>query len=135
MKIKLMKYYFGIISALILTSCSTISGIGDAVGSINPFDRSDEKSKAAQGKVAGETDRISILELNETLKESENIKPEQIVLPPAFFSNSIFCFSVSCLSKLAKRLAIVLNNSASLAPTAMALSKSFKGADGFLSRG
>ena len=84
MKIKLMKYYFSIISVLILTSCSTISGIGDAVGSINPFDRSDEKSKAAQGKVAGETDRISILELNETLKESENIKPEQIVLPPAY---------------------------------------------------
>ena len=84
MEIKLMKYYFCIISALILTGCSTISGIGDAVGSINPFDRSDEKSKAAQGKVAGETDRISILELNETLKESETIKPEQIVLPPAY---------------------------------------------------
>ena len=56
-----------------LCGCSTISGIGDAVGSINPFDRSDEKSKEAQGKVAGETDRISILELNE--KDGErNIK-------------------------------------------------------------
>jgi len=91
---------------------------------------------------SGEAVVFSFLTLFDTSSKTSGSKASssslatcEIVLPPAFFSNSIFCFSVSCLSKLAKRLAIVLNNSASLAPTAMALSKSFKGADGFLSRG
>jgi len=71
-------------AALMLSACSTLSGIGDAVGSINPFDKSDEKAKAAQGDVAGETDRISILELNETLQVSGTITPDQVALPPVY---------------------------------------------------
>jgi hypothetical protein len=51
MEIKLMKYLFCIISALLLSGCSTISGIGDAVGSINPFDRSDENPRKLKVKL------------------------------------------------------------------------------------
>jgi len=84
MKIDFTKLALSLTAALLLSGCSTLSGIGDAVGSINPFDKSEENAKAAQGDVAGETDRISILELNETLKVSETITPDQVVLPPAY---------------------------------------------------
>ena len=84
MKIDFTKLTLSLTAGLLLSACSTLGGIGDAVGSINPFDKSDEKAKAAQGDVAGETDRISILELNETLKVSDTITPDQVALPPAY---------------------------------------------------
>ncbi len=84
MKIDFTKLSLSAAAVLMLSACSTLGGIGDAVGSINPFDKSDEKAKAAQGDVAGDTDRISILELNETLKVSETITPDQVKLPPVY---------------------------------------------------
>ena len=80
MKIDFTKLTLSAAAALMLSGCSTLGAIGD----LNPFDRSDEKAKEAQGDVAGETDRISILELNETLKVSETITPDQVVLPPVY---------------------------------------------------
>jgi len=84
MKIDFTKLTLSLAAGLMLSACSTLSGVGDAIGSINPFDKSDENAKAAQGDVAGETDRISILELNETLQVSGTITPDQVVLPPAY---------------------------------------------------
>lgn len=84
MKIDFTKISLSLAATLMLSACSTLGGIGDAVGSINPFDRSDEKAKESQGDVAGETDRISILELNETLQVSGTITPDQVTLPPVY---------------------------------------------------
>jgi len=84
MKTDFTKMTLSLAAALMLSACSTLGGIGDAVGSINPFDKSDEEAAAAQGDVAGETDRISILELNETLQVSGTITPDQVTLPPVY---------------------------------------------------
>jgi len=80
MKIDFTKLTLSLTAAFLLGGCSTLSAIGD----LNPFDKSEENAKAAQGDVAGDTDRISILELNETLKVSETLTPDQVVLPPAY---------------------------------------------------
>ena len=84
MKIDFTKLTLSAATILMLSACSTLGGIGDAVSSINPFDKSDEEARNAQGDVAGETDRISILELNETLQVSGTITPDQVTLPPAY---------------------------------------------------
>ena len=68
-------------TALLLSGCSTLSSVGDA---INPFDKTDKEKLAEQGEIAGETDRISILELSETLQVGGTVTPDQIVLPPAY---------------------------------------------------
>jgi len=71
-----------LIAAFLLSGCSTLGGVGDAISSINPFDNSDAAAKAAQGDVSD--DRISILELDETLQVSGDITPDQVQLPPAY---------------------------------------------------
>ncbi|RKQ71577.1 outer membrane protein assembly factor BamB [Litorimonas taeanensis] len=65
--------------ALVLTGCSTISSVTDA---INPFDKTDAERRAEQGSVAGDSDRISILELSETLEVKDDA--DAVVLPPAY---------------------------------------------------
>jgi len=98
MKIDLTKLTLSLGAALMLSACSTLGGIGDAVGSINPFDKSDERAKEAQGDVAGETDRISILELNETLFDklwSKDVgkgsaRKGRVVAPPVVAGGRIF---------------------------------------------
>jgi len=67
MKTDFTKMTLSLAAALMLSACSTLGGIG-----------------AAQGDVAGETDRISILELNETLQVSGTITPDQVTLPPVY---------------------------------------------------
>ena len=84
MKTDFTKLTLSLAAALMLSACSTLDTIGDAVGSINPFDKSDEEAREAQGDVAGDTDRISILELNETLQVSGTITPDQVTLPPVY---------------------------------------------------
>jgi len=82
MKINALKFMgLSLTAALLLAGCSTLSSVTDA---INPFDKSDADRRAEQGEVAGETDRISILELNETLQVTGSITPDQVVLPPAY---------------------------------------------------
>lgn len=63
----------------LLTACSTISSVTDA---INPFDKTEAEKRAEQGEVNG--DRISILELSESLNVAGTITPDQVVLPPAY---------------------------------------------------
>ena len=67
------KFALTLTAAFMVTGCSTI-------GSLNPFSKS-EKS-AAIDDVA--TDRISILALDETLKVTGEITPDQVVLPPVY---------------------------------------------------
>jgi len=73
------KLSLSFMAVLMLGGCSTLGSITDA---INPFDKTDAEKRAEQGDVAGDTDRISILELNETLSVSGTITPDQVVLPP-----------------------------------------------------
>jgi len=61
----------------LLTGCSTL----DAV---NPFDKSESEKRAEQGEVAGDEQRISILELSEALTVAAPTAPELIVLPDPY---------------------------------------------------
>ncbi len=74
------KVTFSLLAALMLGGCSTLGGVGDAIGSINPF----SKSEASEINEDGDTDRISILELDETLQVTGEITPDQVQLPPAY---------------------------------------------------
>lgn len=73
-------------ATLFLGGCSTLGGVGDAVSSINPFDKSDEDKKKEQGDVAGQTDRISLLSLDETLTVAEGIPAGSVVLPEPYIN-------------------------------------------------
>ena len=61
----------------LLSGCSTLDAI-------NPFDKSDKDKRAEQGAVAGDDQRISILELSETLKVAAPTTPDQIILPDPY---------------------------------------------------
>jgi outer membrane protein assembly factor BamB len=69
--------------AALLSACSTISDVTD---SINPFSKSDEELRAEQGEVAGESDRISILELSDSLSVAGVITPDLVILPPPYIN-------------------------------------------------
>ena len=69
------------LTALMLSGCSTISSVTDA---INPFDKTEAERRAEQGDVAGESQRISILELSESLDVDGSITPAEVTLPPAY---------------------------------------------------
>lgn len=69
------------LTALMMSGCSTISSVTDA---INPFDKTEAERRAEQGDVAGESERISILELSESLDVDGSISPDQVTLPPAY---------------------------------------------------
>jgi len=77
---KLSRLGLTLTAALWLSGCSTLGGVGDAISSINPFDSSDSSEVNADG----DTDRISILQLDETLKVTGEITPDQVTLPPAY---------------------------------------------------
>ena len=76
----LSKVTFSLLAALMLGGCSTLGGVGDAIDGINPFSKSD----ASEINEDGDTDRISILELDETLQVTGEITPDQVQLPPAY---------------------------------------------------
>lgn len=69
--------------AALLGGCSTLSSVTDA---INPFDKTEAEKRAERGEVAGENERISILELSETLTTTGAITPDQVILPPAYIN-------------------------------------------------
>lgn len=69
--------FLTVAAAALLTGCSTL-------GAINPFDKSEKDIRAEQGEVAGEDQRISILELSETLTVIEPTTPDQIILPEPY---------------------------------------------------
>lgn len=63
--------------ALLISGCSTISSVTDA---INPFDGKD----ADQGDIPDDPDRISILSLDDQLEIPGTILPSEIVLPGTY---------------------------------------------------
>ncbi len=65
------------LSASLLSACSTLDAI-------NPFDKTEAEKRAEQGDVAGEDQRISILELSETLTVAAPTTPDQIILPDPY---------------------------------------------------
>lgn len=67
------------VSAFLLSACSTISSVTDA---INPFDGSDD----ASAEITDDPERISILALNDKLEVAGTILPSDIVLP-AIYTN------------------------------------------------
>lgn len=75
------------LSVLMLGTAYLLSGcalLGGAVDAVNPFDKTDAERRAEQGEVAGESDRISILELSETLSVATPIAPENIFIPEPY---------------------------------------------------
>ena len=65
------------LSASLLSACSTLDAL-------NPFDKTEAEKRAEQGAVAGDDERISILELSETLTVVAPTSPELIVLPDPY---------------------------------------------------
>ena len=78
------KQILALSAMMLLSACSTLGVVGDAVDAINPFDKSEAEKRAEQGEVAGENERISILSLDETLKVSGTISPDSIALPAQY---------------------------------------------------
>ena len=71
------KLILSVLSATLLSACSTLDAI-------NPFDKTEAEKRAEQGEVAGEDQRISILELSETLTLAAPMPPEQIIIPDPY---------------------------------------------------
>ena len=71
------KLILSVLSASLLSACSTLDAI-------NPFDKTEAEKRAEQGEVAGEDQRISILELSETLTLAAPMPPEQIIIPDPY---------------------------------------------------
>jgi len=69
------------LSVLLLSACSTIGSVADAV---NPFDKTDAQKLEEQGEVAGKEQRISLLSAEESLTPSGEIAPGDIRLPEAY---------------------------------------------------
>ena len=80
---KMTRFAIPVFAGLLLSSCSTLSTVGDAVSSLNPFDGSD----SGQGEAVDDPNRISILELSETLVVTGAIQPSDVVLPDPVLSN------------------------------------------------
>ena len=67
------KITLSLAAAFMMSGCATLSGL-------NPFDGSEKSAEVDDGA----TDRISILQLDETLQVTGKITPDQVVLPPAY---------------------------------------------------
>lgn len=65
------------LSTSLLSACSTLDAI-------NPFDETESDRLETQGDVAGDDQRISILELSETLTVTAPTSPDLIVLPDPY---------------------------------------------------
>jgi len=68
-------------ASLLLSGCALLGGVADAV---NPFDKTEAEIRAEQGEVAGESERISILQLSETLTLAAPTPPENIFIPEPY---------------------------------------------------
>jgi len=79
MKTKTILLAFG--ASWLLSGCAILGG---AVDAINPFDKTDAEIRAEQGEVAGDSERISILELSETLTVAAATAPENLFIPEPY---------------------------------------------------
>ena len=72
-----------LMAALLLSGCNTLGGVGDAVSGLNPFGGSD----SSQGESFDDPNRISILELSESLEVTGKLQPSDVVLPDPLPAN------------------------------------------------
>lgn len=72
-----------ILTALVISGCSTLETVGDTVSSLNPFGGGD----SLQGESYDDPSRISILELSETLEVTGALQPSDVILPDPLLSN------------------------------------------------
>ncbi len=75
MKTSVVLSLFGLSS--LLSGCAVLD-------SVNPFDKSDAEIRAEQGEVAGENQRISILQLSESLTMEAPTPPENLFIPEPY---------------------------------------------------
>lgn len=72
-----------VITAFILSACSTLETVGDTFSGLNPFG-----GNSSQGEAIDDPNRISILELSETLEVTGALQPSDVVLPDPVPSNN-----------------------------------------------
>lgn len=72
-------------AALLLSGCSTLSTVGDTVSGLNPFGGG---GNSGQGEAIDDPNRISILELSESLVVTGALQPSDVVLPDPLPTNS-----------------------------------------------
>ena len=78
-----IKFYIAsALAGVLLSGCSTLSNVGDAVSGLNPFGGNDD-----QGEAIDDPNRISILELSESLVVSGALQPSDVVLPDPNLKN------------------------------------------------
>ena len=72
-------------NTLLLTAiCASLLSACQTLDAINPFDKTDKELREEQGEVAGDDQRISILELSETLKVADASTTAPVILPDAY---------------------------------------------------
>ena len=74
------------LSAVLLSGCSTLDAL-------NPFDKTESEKRAEQGDVAGDDQRISILELSETLTVAAPVTPDQVILPDPYVNTDCLLYT------------------------------------------
>ncbi len=80
---KLKIFTVPVLASVLLAGCSTLGTVGGAVSSLNPFGGGD----SSQGEAIDDPNRISILQLSETLVVTGAIQPSEVVLPDPLPSN------------------------------------------------
>ena len=71
-----------LMTALLISGCSTLETVGDTVSGLNPFGGNN-----SQGEAIDDPNRISILELSESLEITGALQPSDVVLPDPRPSN------------------------------------------------
>ena len=72
-------------NTLLLTAiCASLLSACQTLDAINPFDKTDKELREEQGEVAGDDQRISILELSETLKVADASTTAPVILPDPY---------------------------------------------------
>ena len=72
-------------NTLLLTAiCASLLSACQTLDAIDPFDKTDKELREEQGEVAGDDQRISILELSETLKVADASTTAPVILPDPY---------------------------------------------------
>lgn len=70
-------------AAFALSACSTLGGVGERIGDLNPFG-GDEDPNALQGDIPDASERLTILSLADQLTLADDAAAVQITLPAAY---------------------------------------------------
>lgn len=64
-----------------LSACSTLEGVGDRISDLNPFGSEDGKPDASQGDIPDQSERITIISLEDELTVGDKLTPADVLLP------------------------------------------------------